>query len=96
MQITTELFIAEKKIMGCAVLCTPHSVFSVQIISELPVEFILFSVFGNIDRIISSDQAKSKIGATFECASTMYGTERRFKLYYSSISRMWVVEKIGR
>ena len=53
MQITTELFIAEKKIMGCAVLCTPHSVFSVQIISELPVEFILFSVFGNIDRIIS-------------------------------------------
>ena len=50
----------------------------------------------NIDRIISSDQAKSKIGATFECASTMYGTERRFKLYYSSISRMWVVEKIGR
>lgn len=50
----------------------------------------------NIDRIISSDQAKNKIGATFECAATLYGMEKRFKLYYSSISRVWVMEKIGR
>ena len=48
-----------------------------------------------IDRILSSDQPKSKIGATFECASTMYGVERRFKLYYSSMSRRWCVERIG-
>ena len=47
-----------------------------------------------IDRILSSDQPKSKIGATFECASTMSGVEKRFKLYYSSMSRRWGVQQI--
>lgn len=53
------------------------------------------TVMVKIERIISSDQPSSKIGAFFECAATFYGVEKRFKLYYSSMSRRWCLQRIA-
>ena len=53
------------------------------------------TVMVKIERIISSDQPSSKIGAFFECAATFYGVEKRFKLYYSSMSRRWSLQRIA-
>ena len=47
-----------------------------------------------IERIISSDQPTNRIGAFFDCAATVYGTEKRFRLYYSSMSRRWSLQRI--
>ena len=47
-----------------------------------------------IERIISADQPTNRIGAFFECAAVVYGTEKRFKLYYSGMSRKWSLQQI--
>ncbi|MBO4679706.1 MAG: hypothetical protein J5626_08550 [Lachnospiraceae bacterium] len=47
-----------------------------------------------IERIISADQPTNRTGAFFECAAVVYGTERRFKLYYSAMSRRWSLQEI--
>ena len=49
----------------------------------------------HIEKIISTDQQTNKVGASFECAATFFGSEKRFSLYYSGYSRKWIISKIG-
>lgn len=49
----------------------------------------------NIEKIISTDQPTNKMGSTFECAATFFGTEKRFCLYYSLFSGKWCLSRIG-
>ena len=49
----------------------------------------------NIEKIVSTDRAPKKIGTTYECTATFYGTVKRFYLYYSSFSGVWSISKIG-
>ena len=48
----------------------------------------------NVDRVIQSNQEKSRVGASFECSATVFGSEKRFYLYYSAYSGTWIISKI--
>ena len=48
-----------------------------------------------IDRIIDSDQKPNGLGASFTCAATVCGSEKRFNLHYSLYSGKWVMKRIG-
>ncbi|MBO7357646.1 MAG: hypothetical protein J6U37_03890 [Lachnospiraceae bacterium] len=49
----------------------------------------------NVEQVLMRDQHSNKIGATFECAATLYGMKRKFKLYYSNFSGTWRLDKVG-
>lgn len=50
----------------------------------------------NVEKILSTDQKTNRMGSTFECAATFYGSEKRFLLYYSLFSGKWTISRIGR
>ncbi len=49
----------------------------------------------NVEHVLARNQHSNKIGASFECSATLYGVERKFKLYYSNFSGTWRLDKMG-
>ena len=49
----------------------------------------------NIDKILSTDQERSSLGANFVCSAEMYGTQKTFHLRYNYHSHEWHMSRIG-
>lgn len=43
----------------------------------------------NIDKIISTDQQYSSLGASFVCAASLYGAQKTFRLRYNYYAHEW-------
>jgi hypothetical protein len=43
----------------------------------------------NIDKIISTDQQCSSLGANFVCAASLYGSQKTFQLRYNYYAHEW-------
>lgn len=42
-----------------------------------------------INKVLSNNQDKNKVGINFTCTATIYGTEKNFSLRYSYFSHEW-------
>lgn len=42
-----------------------------------------------IDKILSSDQDRNRMGAHFSCTAALHGAQRKFSLRYSYTSHEW-------
>lgn len=49
----------------------------------------------DIDRIISSDQEHSSLGANFVCTAILFGNQRTFRLRYNYYTHEWRMAGIG-
>ncbi len=49
----------------------------------------------NIEKVISTDQQHSSLGANFVCTASLYGTQKTFQLRYNYHAHEWRVSKIG-
>lgn len=47
-----------------------------------------------IDRILSADQSKNRMGACFFCSAEVYGRQKTFRLRYSYLSREWRLSRL--
>lgn len=48
-----------------------------------------------IDKILSTDQEHSSLGANFICSARMYGAQKTFQLRYSYYAHEWRLSRIG-
>lgn len=48
-----------------------------------------------IDKIISSNQEHSSLGADFVCAASLYGAQKTFHLRYNYHAHEWRMSRIG-
>ncbi len=48
-----------------------------------------------IDKILSTDQEHSSLGASFVCEAPLYGMQRTFHLRYSYITHEWRMSRIS-
>jgi hypothetical protein len=48
----------------------------------------------NIEQILSDNQKQSRVGITFTCAATLYGTQKQFVLNYSFYSHEWRLSQL--
>lgn len=49
----------------------------------------------NIEKIISTDQQHSSLGANFVCTASIYGAQKTFRLRYNYHSHEWRMSEIG-
>lgn len=49
----------------------------------------------NIDKVLSTDQEQSSLGANFVCSAPLYGTQRTFHLRYNYFAHEWRMSRIG-
>ena len=49
----------------------------------------------NIEKIISTDQQHSSLGANFVCTASLYGRQKTFQLRYNYYAHEWRMSKIG-
>ena len=49
----------------------------------------------NIEKIISTDQQHSFLGANFVCTASIYGAQKTFRLRYNYHSHEWRMSEIG-
>lgn len=42
-----------------------------------------------IDKVLSEDQDKNRVGVNYSCAATVYGTRKIFTLWYSYFAHEW-------
>lgn len=49
----------------------------------------------NIDKVLSTDQEHSSLGANFVCSAPLYGTQRTFHLRYNYFAHEWRMSRIG-
>ena len=47
-----------------------------------------------IDRILSADQDRNRMGACFSCTAVVYGSQKTFRLRYSYLSRDWRLSRL--
>ena len=48
-----------------------------------------------IDKVLSEDQAKNKVGIHFSCAANIYGTQKTFSLWYSYFAHEWRLARLN-
>ena len=48
----------------------------------------------NIDKILSTDQDHSSLGANFVCSALLYGTQKTFQLRYNYHAHEWRMSRI--
>lgn len=49
----------------------------------------------NIDKVLSTDQEHSSLGANFVCLAPLYGTQRTFHLRYNYFAHEWRMSRIS-
>ncbi len=49
----------------------------------------------NIEKVISTDQQHSSLGANFVCTASLYGIQKTFQLRYNYYAHEWRMSKIG-
>lgn len=47
-----------------------------------------------IDKVLSQDQAKNRVGITFSCSATVYGAQKTFQLWYSYFAHEWRLSRL--
>ena len=52
------------------------------------------SVTVKIDRIISTDRKPNNLGVSYECSAESCGALKRFYLYYSGLSGIWLLSHL--
>lgn len=48
-----------------------------------------------INKILSTDQERSSLGANFVCSALLYGTQKTFQLRYNYHAHEWRMSRIG-
>ncbi len=48
-----------------------------------------------IEKVLSSDQEHSSLGANFVCSAVLYGSQRTFQLRYNYYAHEWRMSGIG-
>lgn len=49
----------------------------------------------NIEKVLSSNQDHSSLGANFVCSAVLYGSQRTFQLRYNYYAHEWRMSRIG-
>ncbi len=49
----------------------------------------------SIEKVLSSDQEHSSLGANFVCSAVLYGSQRTFQLRYNYYAHEWRMSGIG-
>ena len=47
-----------------------------------------------IEKILSTDQDRNRVGIHFSCTATLYGTQKKFTLWYSYTSHEWRMSQL--
>ncbi len=47
-----------------------------------------------IDKVLSEDQDKNRVGVNFSCAARIYGTQKKFTLWYSYYAHEWHLSRL--
>ncbi len=47
-----------------------------------------------IDKVLSEDQDRNRVGIHFACAATLYGTQRTFRLWYNYFAHEWRLSRL--
>jgi len=47
-----------------------------------------------IEKVISEDQNRNKVGANFSCSAVIYGTRKKFNLWYSYFAHEWHLSRL--
>ena len=47
-----------------------------------------------IEKILSTDQDRNRVGIHFSCTATLYGTQKKFTLWYSYASHEWRMSQL--
>ncbi|MDE5748598.1 MAG: hypothetical protein K2H12_10375 [Acetatifactor sp.] len=48
-----------------------------------------------IDKILSEDQGRNRVGANFSCAAQIYGSQKTFHLWYGYFSHEWRLSRLN-
>lgn len=48
-----------------------------------------------IDKVLSEDQNRNKVGVNFSCAATVHGTEKTFGLWYNYFAHEWRLARLN-
>ncbi len=48
----------------------------------------------SIDRILSTDQDRNRMGINFSCAATFCGTQKKIRLRYSYTAHEWRMSRL--
>ena len=47
-----------------------------------------------IEKILSTDQDRNRMGINFSCTATLYGTQKKFTLWYSYTAHEWHISQL--
>lgn len=47
-----------------------------------------------IDQVLSEDQDRNRMGASYTCTATVYGTKKTFRLWYSYYAHDWKLSRL--
>lgn len=47
-----------------------------------------------IEKILSADQDRNRMGIHFSCTATLYGTQKKFALWYSYTAHEWRLSRL--
>lgn len=47
-----------------------------------------------IEKVISEDQNRNKVGANFSCSAVIYGNRKKFNLWYSYFAHEWHLSRL--
>lgn len=47
-----------------------------------------------IDKILSEDQERNRVGVNFSCAATIYGARKTFRLWYNYFAHEWRLSRL--
>ena len=48
----------------------------------------------NIDKVLSQDQDRNRVGASFSCTASLYGETKIFDLWYSYFAHEWRMSRL--
>lgn len=47
-----------------------------------------------IDKVLSEDQDRNRVGVNFSCAAMIYGTRKTFNLWYNYFAHEWHLSRL--
>lgn len=47
-----------------------------------------------IDKVLSDDQDRNRVGANFSCAAVIHGAQKTFSLWYNYFSHEWRLSRL--
>lgn len=47
-----------------------------------------------VDKVLTQDQDRNRIGANFSCAATLYGARKTFRLRYNYSAHEWRLSRV--